>query len=105
MRNPILTSLLLLVASLLGVGCGGAPPKTAEMNAFEESRQNGYAHAVVARYPKLAQESDAHYAQAVEANDDGDAEETLHHARMANMLWLTAVYQSQAVDERGRAVN
>ncbi|MCA9601681.1 MAG: OmpA family protein [Polyangiales bacterium] len=94
-----------LVVLCVAMGCGGPPPHTAEMVTFEDSRNGNYAYAVAARSPQLAKDADAEYEKSVKAHEDGDADLALHHARLANMFWMTAVYQSQATDAENDANN
>lgn len=99
MRAMWMTGLVLLVA------CGGAAPRTADMASHEEVRNNKYAYVVEARYPDLAKDSDAEYAKAVKAHEDGEDVLALHYTRLANMLWLTAVYQSETTDAENEAAS
>lgn len=98
MRKPSLLTLITTTATVVALGCGGPPPLTAEMQSFEQMRNESYASAVAARFPELTADADKHYKASEEAHDSGDDAMTLHHARMANMLWMTAVYQSQGIE-------
>lgn len=96
MRRPLLAALLALGA------CSPQPPPV-ELVAFDHARRADYAATLRDREPTLLAESDRHFLAAQKAHRDGDDTLSLHHTRLARILWRTAEAHSHTKDLRDAA--
>lgn len=99
-RPWILRRALAAPALAVALAACGTQPKPAELLTFEQLRLGETALTVQDRQPELYAEAEAAYKKALEAHEDGEAEETLHYTRLADITWRTAVARSQLEDRR-----
>lgn len=85
-----------IAAVLASAACAHAQPKTPDMVSYEERRDSEAGEQIIEGYPDLAQAAQQHYAAALSAHEDGDAELAAHHTKMANMSWGTATARHEA---------
>ena len=90
--------LLVAVAALTFIACGGPPRRTNEMLDYEQARQDVYAETVKSRFPELAGDAASAYKKALEAHDDNEPDMAMHHTRIASFKWRTAVAKSRLRD-------
>lgn len=86
------------LALLVGLSACGNQPKPAELVSFEQTRIGETASLVQSRQPELYAESEAAYKRALLAWEDDELEDSLHHTRVAAIIWRTALARSQLED-------